>query len=70
MTKRIEISRDIVATPQLIYATISDVTRMGEWSEECHDCEWHEGFDHPEVGALSTDTIAMASTSGRRRAKS
>jgi uncharacterized protein YndB with AHSA1/START domain len=51
MTKRLEISRDIVASPELVYAAISDVTRMGEWSEECHACEWHEGFDGPAVGA-------------------
>jgi hypothetical protein len=51
MTKRIEISREIAAPPELIYAAISDVTRMGEWSEECHDCEWHEGYDGPVVGA-------------------
>jgi hypothetical protein len=25
--------------------------RMGEWSEECHTCEWHEGFDGPVLGA-------------------
>ena len=24
---------------------------MGEWSEECYACEWHDGFDGPEVGA-------------------
>jgi uncharacterized protein YndB with AHSA1/START domain len=51
MTKRLEISRDIAAPPELVYAAISDVTRMGEWSEECHNCEWHEGFDGPVVGA-------------------
>jgi len=51
MTKRLEISRDIAALPDLVYAAISDVTRMGEWSEECHDCEWHEGYDGPVVGA-------------------
>ncbi|MGO9027044.1 MAG: SRPBCC family protein [Acidimicrobiales bacterium] len=51
MTKRIEISRDIAAPPELVYAAISDVTRMGEWSEECHACEWHEGFDGPVIGA-------------------
>jgi Polyketide cyclase / dehydrase and lipid transport len=27
------------------------VTRMGEWSEECHACEWHDGYDGPVVGA-------------------
>ena len=51
MTERIEISRDIAASPELVYAAISDVTRMGEWSEECYACEWHEGFDGPVVGA-------------------
>jgi len=51
MTTRIEISRDIATQPERAYAAISDVTRMGEWSEECHACEWHEGFDAPIVGA-------------------
>jgi len=51
MTKRIEISRDIATSPDLAYAAIADVTRMGEWSEECHACEWHDGFNGPVVGA-------------------
>jgi uncharacterized protein YndB with AHSA1/START domain len=51
MTQRLEISRDIAAPPELVYAAISDVTRMGEWSEECHTCEWHEGYDGPVAGA-------------------
>ena len=51
MTKRLEISRDIAAPAELVYAAIADVTRMGEWSEECYDCEWHEGYDGPVVGA-------------------
>ena len=51
MTTRIEVSRDIAATPETVYATISDVTRMGEWSEECHTCAWHEGYDGPVIGA-------------------
>ncbi|MFZ0250721.1 MAG: SRPBCC family protein [Acidimicrobiales bacterium] len=52
MTKRLEISLDIAAPPERVYAAISDVTRMGEWSEECHTCEWHEGSDGPVVGAV------------------
>lgn len=51
MTRRLEISRDISAAAEHVYAAISDVTRMGEWSEECHTCEWHEGYDGPVVGA-------------------
>jgi uncharacterized protein YndB with AHSA1/START domain len=52
MTDRIEIARDIAASPEAVYAAISDVTRMGEWSEECHACAWHSGFDGPVVGAI------------------
>jgi uncharacterized protein YndB with AHSA1/START domain len=52
MSDRLEISRDIAASPEAVYAAISDVTRMGEWSEECHACEWHDGFDGPTVGAV------------------
>jgi uncharacterized protein YndB with AHSA1/START domain len=51
MVKRIEISRDIATSPELAYAAIADVTRMGEWSEECYACEWHEEFEGPVVGA-------------------
>ena len=51
MAKRIEISYDIAAPSEMVYAAISDVTRMGQWSEECYACEWHEGFDGPVVGA-------------------
>ena len=51
MASRIEISRDIAASPEAVYAAISDVTRMGEWSEECHACEWRDDADGPVVGA-------------------
>ena len=51
MTPHVEISRDIAASSDAVYAAISDVTRMGEWSEECRACEWHDGFDGPVVGA-------------------
>ena len=52
MTKKLEIFRDIAASPERAYASIADVTRMGEWSEECYACEWREGFDGPVVGAV------------------
>jgi uncharacterized protein YndB with AHSA1/START domain len=51
MDKQIEVSRHIAASPEQVYAAISDVTRMGEWSEECRSCAWHEGFDGATVGA-------------------
>jgi hypothetical protein len=52
MADQLEITRNIAASPEAVYAAISDVTRMGEWSEECHACEWREGFDGPVVGAI------------------
>ncbi|WP_282776590.1 MULTISPECIES: SRPBCC family protein [unclassified Nocardia] len=51
MTEKLEITRDIAADPEAVYAAVSDITRMGEWSEECYSCEWHDGFDGPVVGA-------------------
>ncbi len=41
----------IQAPPEKVYAMISDVTRMGEWSPETHTCEWIEGATGPAVGA-------------------
>lgn len=51
MPENVQITRDIAASPEAVYAAIADVTRMGEWSVECHACAWHEGFDGPVVGA-------------------
>lgn len=51
MAEKLEVSREIAAPPDAVYAAIADVTRMGEWSEECVSCTWHEGFAGPAVGA-------------------
>jgi uncharacterized protein YndB with AHSA1/START domain len=47
----IEITRDIAAPADEVYAAISDIARMGEWSAECCGGAWHEGFDGPVLGA-------------------
>ncbi len=52
--KHVEVSREIKATPEVVWAAISDVTRMGEWSPECHKCAWDDGFAGPAVGATFT----------------
>ncbi|MGN5238233.1 MULTISPECIES: SRPBCC family protein [unclassified Rhodococcus (in: high G+C Gram-positive bacteria)] len=39
------------ATPEEVYALVSDVTRTGEWSPVCTGCWWDNG-DGPEVGAV------------------
>lgn len=51
MTNKLEISRNIAASPEAVYDAISDITRMGDWSEECYACAWHDGVDGPAVGA-------------------
>ena len=47
------VSMVIAASPGLLYAMISDVTRMGEWSPECRSCTWTSGSG-PAVGATFT----------------
>ncbi|WP_374068755.1 SRPBCC family protein [Rhodococcus sp. CX] len=39
------------ATPEQIWAVLADVTRIGEWSSECHGAEWLDGATVPRVGA-------------------
>ncbi|OMH36831.1 SRPBCC family protein [Tersicoccus sp. Bi-70] len=42
----------VPATPEETYRLISDVTRTGEWSQQCHRCTWDT--DERGVGATFT----------------
>src|SRR5215204_714502 len=44
-------SIQIQAPPEKVYAMLSDVTRMGEWSPECMRAEWLGGATGPAPGA-------------------
>jgi hypothetical protein len=46
-----EVHQHIEAQPEAIYDLVADVTRMGEWSPECRECEWIDGATGPVVGA-------------------
>lgn len=46
-----EVSVEIDAPPERVYALVSDITRMGEWSPECRSCRWAKGSTGPAVGA-------------------
>ena len=50
MTNHLEQSIEIAATPNELYAMVSDVTRHGEWSEQTRSCEWVDPT-HTGVGA-------------------
>lgn len=54
MTPDIEVSRDIAASPETVFAALVDVTRMGEWSPECYRAEWNGGATEAAVGASFT----------------
>lgn len=54
MIKHVEVSREIKASPEKVWSAISDVTRMGEWSPECHTCEWNDDATGPAVGVRFT----------------
>lgn len=41
----------IDAPPEKVWALVSDVTRMGEWSSEVHEAAWTEGATGPAAGA-------------------
>ena len=57
------------APPETVYAVVSDVTRMGEWSPETVRCDWVDGATGPAVGAKfkgsNTRGIARWSTTPR-----
>ncbi|MGE3287949.1 MAG: hemerythrin domain-containing protein, partial [Pseudonocardia sp.] len=38
------------AAPDAVWAVLADVTRIGEWSHECHGAEWLDGARAPAPG--------------------
>ena len=44
-------SVEVVAPAQVVWALVSDLTRMGEWSPETERVEWTKGATGPSVGA-------------------
>src|SRR5687767_14198809 len=43
----------VARSPTELYAIVSDITRMGEWSPVCKACWWDEGAG-PSVGSWFT----------------
>jgi uncharacterized protein YndB with AHSA1/START domain len=46
------VSKEIAASPEVVWEMVSDLTRMGEWSPENKGGEWAKGATGPAVGAI------------------
>ncbi len=56
LNTEISVSREIAAPAAKVWAMVSDVTRVGEWSPETVSAEWLKGATGPVVGARFTGT--------------
>lgn len=54
MTPDVQVSRTIAAPPAAVFAALTDVTRMGEWSPETFHAEWNGEATAAAVGATFT----------------
>ncbi|MDP6649615.1 MAG: SRPBCC family protein [Acidimicrobiales bacterium] len=52
MAEPVSVSREVAAPPEEVWALVSDLTRMGEWSPEARGGRWAGGTDGPSVGAV------------------
>jgi uncharacterized protein YndB with AHSA1/START domain len=46
-----EVAVEVAATPGQVWSVLSDPTRVGEWSHECHTVTWVDGHTVAAVGA-------------------
>ena len=63
-----EVSLHMDAPPEKVWALVSDVTRIGEFSPETFEAKWTRGSTGPEVGASFTGHVkrnGVGPTTGR-----
>jgi uncharacterized protein YndB with AHSA1/START domain len=51
MSREVSVTQEIDASPDQVWAMVSDVTRMGEWSPETESAAWHGNATGPAPGA-------------------
>ncbi len=54
MTPDVQVTRTIATDPANVFAALTDITRMGEWSPETIRAEWNDGVSEAAVGATFT----------------
>jgi uncharacterized protein YndB with AHSA1/START domain len=63
MVDQISVSKDICAPPDEVWAIVTDLPRMGEWSHENEGGEWIKGATGPVPGARFKGTNGNGSKS-------
>jgi hypothetical protein len=51
MRRSCEARIEIAAAPAAVWAVVTDVTRVGEWSGECRGAQWIDGATAAVIGA-------------------
>lgn len=51
MSPKVSVTREVNASPEVVWAMVTDLPRMGEWSPENQGGEWVKGATGPAVGA-------------------
>jgi uncharacterized protein YndB with AHSA1/START domain len=69
MGEKLTVSREIAAPAETLYAMVSDVTRMGEWSPENEGGEWLGDAHSASPGARFRATNRAGSKSWKTVAK-
>jgi uncharacterized protein YndB with AHSA1/START domain len=63
MAEQVSVIQEINAPPDKVWAMVSDLTRMGEWSPENEGATWLRGATGPTVGA----TFRGTNRNGKKR---
>ena len=63
MTEHVSVSKDIAATPSAVWALVTELARMGEWSPEATGGKWVGGATGPALGAKFKGT----NSNGKKR---
>jgi uncharacterized protein YndB with AHSA1/START domain len=69
MPDEVSVTRDIAAPAEHVWAMVSDVTRMGEWSPENDGAEWRGGATGPQPGAKFRGTNRNGKKTWKTEAK-